>query len=355
MDSRGPPGPQSSKRKPNWYSNTQKKRKQFVLEAGMKGFLCTCNFQEKNCIRDAYRLLNEFADKAEGQDSKVDVEVEEVKEAVDPQMEVEVVQVALEVPDDVAVKPLVKDPAPDIEVEELPAEVVDPQVEVIEPQLVVVDPDEDNEDISTALSKEIDQLNAEVETPGDRRKFQAVETGVKNTLFIQTSVPDPLKLALSIIKDVYTTKKQRSKFLLRLVPVEIVTKANLDDLKSKANTVLEKYFSQEPKTFSIIFNRHSNSNMQRNAVIEELGEIITNKNPGNKANLKNPEIAVVVEVIRGFCLLSVAPNYMTYKKYNLLEMCNPTQQQQKDSKDTNDLAAAKNDDVPGVEDDKIIA
>ena len=66
--------------------------------------------------------------------------------------------------------------------------------------------------------------------------------------------------------------------------------------------------------------------MQRNEVIEELASIIAKKNPGNKADLKNPEIAVVVEAIRGFCLLSVAPNYMTYKKYNLLEMCNPTKQ-----------------------------
>ena len=69
--------------------------------------------------------------------------------------------------------------------------------------------------------------------------------------------------------------------------------------------------------------------MQRNDVIEELGNIITNKNPGNKANLKNPEIAVVVEVIRGFCLLSVAPDYIKYKKFNLLEMCNPSQPQKK--------------------------
>lgn len=58
---------------------------------------------------------------------------------------------------------------------------------------------------------------------------------------------------MSIIKDVYETKQQRSRFLLRLVPVEIVTKAFMDDLRSKADAVLEKYFSQEPKTFSIVF------------------------------------------------------------------------------------------------------
>lgn len=87
-------------------------------------------------------------------------------------MEVEVVQVELEVPDAVAVKPQVEVPAPEIVVEELPDEVVDPQVEVLEAQAVVVDPEEDNEDISATLSKEIDQLHAEGETPVERRKFQ---------------------------------------------------------------------------------------------------------------------------------------------------------------------------------------
>lgn len=69
-------------------------------------------------------------------------------------------------------------------------------------------------------------------------------------------------------------------------------------------------------------SRHSNNKVQRSEIIEELAELITKKNPGNKADLKNPEIAVVVEVIRSFCLLSIAPEYFKYKKYNLLELCN---------------------------------
>lgn len=53
-----------------------------------------------------------------------------------------------------------------------------------------------------------------------------------------------------------------------------------------------------------------------------MAEIINKKNPGNKADLKNPELAVIVELIRGFCFMSVAPNYYKFKKYNLLEICN---------------------------------
>lgn len=45
-----------------------KKRKQFVLEPGMTGFLCTCNFHERGCITDAYKLLNLFADENSASD-----------------------------------------------------------------------------------------------------------------------------------------------------------------------------------------------------------------------------------------------------------------------------------------------
>lgn len=70
------------------------------------------------------------------------------------------------------------------------------------------------------------------------------------------------------------------------------------------------------------FSRHSNSNLDRNQVIQALAEIIVKKNPGNHANLKSPEIAVVIEVVKANCLISIAPNYFIYKKYNLQELCN---------------------------------
>lgn len=50
--------------------------------------------------------------------------------------------------------------------------------------------------------------------------------------------------------------------------------------------------------------------------------MICEKNSENKADLSNPDVAIVVEVIKGHCLISIAPHYFKYKKYNLLELCN---------------------------------
>ncbi|XP_031840584.1 THUMP domain-containing protein 1 [Nomia melanderi] len=265
------------KKKKHYYQNSgnsHKKRKQFSLEPGSMGFLCTCNFREKDCVRDAYKLLNEFADEIYGSEATKDSDNDNTK------------------------TPVAKDDS-----------------------INDTDPD-DEEDISTSLNKEINELKAEYAKPVNARRFQVVDTGVKNVIFIRTSLLNPLELVTKIITELDKTKQQRTRYILRLIPIEVICKAYMNDIKQKADTVLEKYFAQEPKTFSIVFNRHSNHNIHREEVIKDLAEIIHKKNPGNKADLKNPELAVIVEVIRGVCLISVSPNYYKFKKYNLLEICN---------------------------------
>ncbi|XP_014610823.1 PREDICTED: THUMP domain-containing protein 1 [Polistes canadensis] len=266
------------KRKKYYYPNKEsnlKKCKLFNLETGMTGFLCTCNFREKDCVRDAYKLLNEFADKID------ELNKDKITICTEGSSIINEIQ------------------SPENDEQN----------------------NSDEEDISTALSKEINQLKAESDKPIALRRFQVVNTGVKNVVFIKTTLSNPLKLVSNIIKELDRTKKQRSRFLLRLLPIEAVCKAYMNDIKSVASVIFEKYFSQEPKTFSIVFNRHSNDSVHREEIINDLAEIIKKKNPGNRANLKNPELAVVVEVIRGLCLISIAPDYYKYRKYNLLEIC----------------------------------
>lgn len=72
-------------------------------------------------------------------------------------------------------------------------------------------------------------------------------------IFITTTFPKPLELVTKIVTELDTTKKQCTRFLLRLLPIEVVCKAYMDDIRTKASVLFEKYFAQEPKTFSIVF------------------------------------------------------------------------------------------------------
>lgn len=44
------------------------------------------------------------------------------------------------------------------------------------------------------------------------------------------------------------------------------------------------------------------------------------KNLLHKADLKQPQLVILIEVIRNICCLSVVPDYYSLKKYNLLEI-----------------------------------
>ncbi|GLV43830.1 uncharacterized protein CBL_11590 [Carabus blaptoides fortunei] len=244
--------PQNKRKKSNYYS--QKKRKEHILEPGLKGFLCTCNFREKECIKESYYLLNLFADI--------------LNEKINPN-----------------------------------------------PVTGVVKDSNSYDDISDDLSREISSLKSE-----KLKRFQAIDSGAKNVIFIKTTIERPVELVLEIISDIILSKQQKTRFLYRLLPIEVTCKANITDIKVSMEKLICKYFSGEPKSYAIIFNYRNNFQMNRDEIISEIANLIASKNSKHVVNLKNADLSVMVEVIRGICMLSVVPNYMKYKKYNLIQL-----------------------------------
>ena len=65
---------QGQKRKKSYYVQSYNKKgasRLHALEPGMRGFLITCNNREREAVREAYNLLNEYADQLYGQEHKV--------------------------------------------------------------------------------------------------------------------------------------------------------------------------------------------------------------------------------------------------------------------------------------------
>ena len=66
------------KRKQKQYYVSQAKRAKFEkrkLHPGLRGFLCTTNNKERECVREAYNLLNEYANQMYGGEHDVQVGV----------------------------------------------------------------------------------------------------------------------------------------------------------------------------------------------------------------------------------------------------------------------------------------
>lgn len=59
-----------NKRPKSYYVQLAKKQKTHhnVLSPGLTGFLCTCNDRERECVLEAYNILNEYADQLYGKE-----------------------------------------------------------------------------------------------------------------------------------------------------------------------------------------------------------------------------------------------------------------------------------------------
>ncbi|KAK5642979.1 hypothetical protein RI129_009146 [Pyrocoelia pectoralis] len=242
------------KKRKNQYFDYGQKRKRSALQPGLKGFFCSCNVREKDCISESYNILNEYADQLElvGSEEKANTEVDGIG-----------------------------------------------------------DMDRLQEEIQALQSLNRHRSN----------KFQVLESGAKNIVFIRTMLEDPVKLAHSIIEDIFKNKQQKTRFLIRLVPIEITCKAYLDDIKHAVEPLIHKYFGNEPKTFSICYNHRNNNNLSRDDVICAVADIVIKNNSAHKVDLKSAELSIVIEVIKNCALLSVVPDFLRYKKYNLHAIC----------------------------------
>ncbi|NWX07748.1 THUM1 protein, partial [Caloenas nicobarica] len=248
------------------------------LEAGMRGILITCNMNERKCVGEAYSLLGEYGDLLYGPEQFSDHEE----------------------------------------------------------RLSGSEREEDEDDVEAALKKEVGQIRTSTEQK--LRRFQSVESGANNVVFIRTRGIEPENLVHHILKDMHATKKKKTRVILRMLPISGTCKAFMEDMKKYAETFFEPWFKAPNKgTFQIVYKARNNSHMSREEVIKELAGIVGSLNPENKVDLNNPQYTIVVEIIKNVCCLSVVRDYILFRKYNLQEVV-------KSNKDTQQSPSALTED-----------
>ena len=248
---------QKRKKSKYFYSNC-KKSKQSNLGSGLTGFMITCNNQEHRCVKEAYNLLNEFADKIYC--NKNDQQV---------------------VHDD--------------------------------------DDDDDDNDVESALQNEINHLH---ETPkrfhqvktnvknvmfikcndeldpiliADRIFHEVQRTGKQYTRFLLRMIP------------IQTTCKINENLVKSLESLlEKIPNNNIDD--------------DDDATFMVQCKIRNNTDCKRLQTIEEIVAVINRVRPKWKVNFDSPKYTVVAEVLQTVCCLSIINNVEKFCKYNLLEL-----------------------------------
>lgn len=169
------------------------------------------------------------------------------------------------------------------------------------------------------MSKEVKAMK---EVKVTERRFQNVNTKSRNTIFIKTLVDNPCDLTHQILSDIMESGVQKSRFAIRMLPIENICKARMNDMEECGKELFKRYFETPLGTglsYTTQFTRRNNTDISREHAIPRLGQIVKDFNPLHRVNHKNPDYVILVEIIGSLCLMSVLKDFFKLKKYNLIE------------------------------------
>ena len=85
--------------------------------------------------------------------------------------------------------------------------------------------------------------------PAIMSRFQVIESGVQNVLFIRTEVADPLGLVTKILEGIQESKKQVTRHLIRMLPIQATCKAYEQNVRPALESLVDQYVAQgKPET-----------------------------------------------------------------------------------------------------------
>ena len=230
------------------------------MKEGMSGFLITCNNREREAVREGYNILNEYADRLYG--------LEKLKNEKGNEAD-----------------------------------------------------DTDEVDIDAALDKEKAALQAAREQKPSERRFQQVESGANNCIFIKTTVESPTRLVDEVIRDLQESKVQKCRFILRLLPILGTCKAYEKNIEELAEKILpDSIEGTKNSTYCVLFKTRNTNQVAREDVFKILAGVMKNTSDHWRVDLDAPDICIVVEIIRTICCIGVVNNFYARRKYNLVEI-----------------------------------
>ncbi|XP_047964225.1 THUMP domain-containing protein 1 homolog isoform X2 [Salvia hispanica] len=183
-------------------------------------------------------------------------------------------------------------------------------------------------------TKSVDKLiEAELAELGDKskRRFCKLDTGCNGVIFIQMRKregdPSTKDIVHRMMTSLAVTKKHVSRFLLRLLPVEVSCYPSDEEIRRAIKPVIEKYFpveTEKPRKFSVLYDARANTGINRAKVIDAVAKCVPSI---HKVDLANPDISIMVQIVKTVCLIGVVEKYKEFAKYNLRQLSSPSNEE----------------------------
>ncbi|XP_059315313.1 uncharacterized protein LOC132065793 [Lycium ferocissimum] len=175
--------------------------------------------------------------------------------------------------------------------------------------------------------KSIDKLiEAELAELGDKskRRFSYLDSGCNGVVFVHMSKkdgdPNPKEIVQHMMSSLASTKRHVSRFILRVLPVEVTCYASEEEIGKAITPLITKYLTAEndtPKKFAVLYEARANTGINKMKIIDTVAKAVPSP---HTVDLSNPEINIVVQIVKTVCLLGVVEKYKELSKYNLRQL-----------------------------------
>ncbi|CAD8045441.1 unnamed protein product [Paramecium sonneborni] len=146
------------------------------------------------------------------------------------------------------------------------------------------------------------------------------ETKVKCVIFIRINNQefpsiDVDELSRMILSDVYEKSQQVARYIYRLIPIQYVFRAIIDEFKKYATLLVNKYFQLDrPHPWFLIFKTRYTDKINKQQVLSILQELIE---PLHYQDWQEPEFVFFVEVNGAIMYINILPKYHEFREYSI--------------------------------------
>ncbi|XP_004291758.1 PREDICTED: THUMP domain-containing protein 1 [Fragaria vesca subsp. vesca] len=161
----------------------------------------------------------------------------------------------------------------------------------------------------------------------NKRRFINLEPGCNGVVFVQMRKrdgdPGPKDIVQHMMTSAAATRKHMSRFILRVLPVEVSCYASEEEISKSIKPLLAQYFPLEtdsPRKFAVLYGARANTGIDRMKIIDAVAKSVPQP---HKVDLSNPDLNIVVEICKTICLIGVVENYKQLAKYNLRQLTSP--------------------------------
>ncbi|KAF5177931.1 Thump domain-containing protein 1-like protein, partial [Thalictrum thalictroides] len=189
----------------------------------------------------------------------------------------------------------------------------------------VVNDEPKNKSIDKLIEDELRELKDR-----SKRRFVGLDSGCNGVVFVQMikrdGDPGPAEIVKHMMTSAAATRKHMSRFILRVLPVELTCYASEEEISKAIKPLIDQYFpaeaeAQTPLKFAVLYDARANTGIDRMAIIKAVAKAVP---APHKVDLNNPDKSIIVQIAKTVCSIGVVEKYKELCKYNLRQLTSPT-------------------------------